>query len=141
MSGRLGLRKKKKERGKTGENHDSVYTPLSRDKFTVTAKGIFLALLSFLLSCLARTYTDLLIIQKPKMSSTLMSLVPVLNGSMNWQAWRPMMMNYLLSQGQWKVILNKFPAPDYETTTTITKTDAEGTHSETVADTSKPPKN
>jgi len=51
------------------------------------------------------------------------------------------MMNYLLSQGQWKVILNKFPAPDYETTTTVTKTDAEGTHTETVADTSKPPKN
>jgi len=70
-----------------------------------------------------------------------MSLVPVLNGSMNWQAWRPMMMNYLLSQGQWKVITNKFPAPDYETTTTITKSDADGTQSETVADTTKPPKN
>jgi len=50
-------------------------------------------------------------------------------------------MNYLLSQGQWKVIANKFPAPDYETTTAVTKTDAEGTHTETVADTSKPPKN
>jgi len=70
-----------------------------------------------------------------------MSLVPVLDGSMNWQAWRPMMMNYLLSQGQWKVITNKFPAPDYETTTTVTKTDSEGTHTETVADTSKPPRN
>ena len=70
-----------------------------------------------------------------------MSLVPILNGSMNWQAWRLLMMNYLLSQGQWKVIANKFPAPDYETTTTVTKTDAEGTHTETVADTSKPPKN
>jgi len=75
------------------------------------------------------------------MSSTLMSLVPVLNSSMNWQAWRPLMMNYLLSQGQWKVIANKFPASDYKTTTTVTKTDAEGTHTETVADTSKPPKN
>jgi len=50
-------------------------------------------------------------------------------------------MNYLLSQGQWKVITNKFPTPDYETTTTITKSDADGTQSETVADTSKPPKN
>jgi len=70
-----------------------------------------------------------------------MSLVPVLDGSMNWQAWRPMMMNYLLSQGQWKVITNKFPAPDYESTTTVTKTDSEGTHTETVADTSKPAKN
>ena len=70
-----------------------------------------------------------------------MSLVPVLNGSMNWQAWRPMMMNYLLSQGQWKVITNKFPTPDYGTTTTITKSDVDGTQSETVADTTKPPKN
>jgi len=106
------------------------------------AKGIFLALLSFLSSCLACTYADLLIIQKPiTMSSTLMSLVPVLDGSMNWQAWRPMMMNYLLSQGQWKVITNKFRAPDYESTTTVTKTDSDGTHTEMVADTSKPAKN
>jgi len=75
------------------------------------------------------------------MSSSLMSLVPVLNRSMNWQAWRPMMMNYLLSQGQWKVITNKFPAPDYETVTTVTKSDADGTQTETVADTTKPPKN
>ena len=70
-----------------------------------------------------------------------MSLVPVLDGSMNWQAWRPMMMNYLLSQGQWKVITNKFPAPDYETTTTVTKMDSEGTHTETVPDISKPTRN
>jgi len=51
------------------------------------------------------------------------------------------MMNYLLSQGQWRVIANKFPAPEYEATTTVTKTDAEGTHTETIADTSKPPTN
>jgi len=51
------------------------------------------------------------------------------------------MMNYLLSQGQWKVITNKFPAPDYESTTTVTKTDSDGTRTETVADTSKPAKN
>jgi len=50
------------------------------------------------------------------------------------------MMNYLLSQGQWKVIANTFPAPDYETITTVVK-DAEGSHTETVADTSKPAKN
>jgi len=75
------------------------------------------------------------------MSSTLMSLVPVLNGSMNWQAWRPLMMNYLLSQGQWRVIANKFPAPEYKSTITVTKTDAEGTHTETIPDTSKPPTN
>jgi len=71
------------------------------------------------------------------MSSTLMSLVPVLNGSMNWQAWKPMMMNYLLSQGQWKVIQNKFPAPDYEVKRVIVK-DGE---TEVTEDTSKPPKN
>jgi len=70
-----------------------------------------------------------------------MSLVPVLSGSMNWQAWRPTMMNYLLSQGQWKVNANKFPAPDYDTMTTVTKSDEGGTQSEMVADTSKPPKN
>jgi len=70
-----------------------------------------------------------------------MSLVPVLNGSMNWQAWQPMMMNYLLSQGQWKVILNKFPAPDYKTKTTVTKPSEGGSKAETVDDTSKPPKN
>jgi len=75
------------------------------------------------------------------MSSTLMTLVPVLNGSMNWQAWRPLMMNYLLSQGQWRVIAHKFPAPDYETTTTIVKTGTEGSQTETTADTSKPAKN
>ena len=66
-----------------------------------------------------------------------MSLVPVLNGSMNWQAWRPMMMNYLLSQGQWKVIQNKFPAPNYKTKTIRVK---EG-ETETTQDTSKPAKN
>ena len=35
--------------------------PLSRGEFAVTAKEISLALLSFLLSCLAHTYTDLVI--------------------------------------------------------------------------------
>jgi len=72
------------------------------------------------------------------MSSTLMSLVPVLSGSMNWQAWRPAMMNYLLSQGQWKVVINKFPAPDYET---VTRPSEGGSKTETVDNTSKPPKN
>ena len=107
----------------------------------MTVKGISLALLTFLSYCLARTYADLSIIQNSIMSSTLMSLVPVLNRSMNWQAWRLLMMNYLLSQGQWKVIANKFPAPEYEFTTTVTMKDAEGTHTETVPDTSKPARN
>jgi len=66
-----------------------------------------------------------------------MSLVPVLNGSMNWQAWKPMMMNYLLPQGQWKVIQNKFPAPNYKVKRVVVK---EG-ETEVTEDTSKPPKN
>jgi len=71
-----------------------------------------------------------------------MTLVPVLNGSMNWQAWKPMMMNYLLSQGQWKVVTNKFPAPEYETITRSTgQSEGGGSKSEIVEDTSKPPKN
>jgi len=48
-----------------------------------------------------------------------------------------MMMNYLLSQGQWKVIQNKFPTPDYETKTITVK---QG-ETETTEDTSKSPKN
>jgi len=76
------------------------------------------------------------------MSSTLMSLVPVLNGSMNWQAWKPMMMNYLLSQDQWKAVTNKFPAPEYETITkTVGQSDEGGSKTETTEDISKPPKN
>jgi len=71
-----------------------------------------------------------------------MALVPVLNGSMNWQAWKPMMMNYLLSQGQWKVVTNKFPAPEYDTITRLTgQGEGGGSKTETVEDTSKPPKN
>jgi len=76
------------------------------------------------------------------MSSTLMSLVPVLNGSMNWQAWKPMMMNYLLSQGQWKAVTNKFPAPEYEVITrTVGQGEGGGSKTETTEDISKPPKN
>jgi len=52
------------------------------------------------------------------------------------------MMNYLLSQGQWKVVTNKFPAPDYETITRPTgQSEGGGSKTETVEDTSKPPKN
>jgi len=76
------------------------------------------------------------------MSSTLMALVPVLNGSMNWQAWKPMMMNYLLSQGQWKVVMNKFPAPEYEIITRMVgQSEGGGSKTETTEDISKPPKN
>jgi len=76
------------------------------------------------------------------MSSTLMSLVPVLNGSMNWQAWKPMMMNYLLSQGQWKAVTNKFPAPEYEIITkTVGQSEGGGSKTKTTEDISRPPKN
>jgi len=52
------------------------------------------------------------------------------------------MMNYLLSQGQWKVVTNKFPAPEYETITTRTgQSEGGGSKTETVEDTSRPPKN
>jgi len=52
------------------------------------------------------------------------------------------MMNYLLSQGQWKVVTNKFPAPEYETVTRLTgQSEGGGSKTETVEDTSKPPKN
>ena len=52
------------------------------------------------------------------------------------------MMNYLLSQGQWKVVTNKFPAPEYETITRLTgQSEGGGSKTETVEDTSKPPKN
>jgi len=36
---------------------------------------------------------------------------------------------------------NKFPTPEYETTTTVTRKDSEGTHTETVPDSSKPARN
>ena len=71
-----------------------------------------------------------------------MTLVPILNGSMNWQAWKPMMMNYLLSQGQWKVVMNKFPAPEYEIITrTVGQGKGGGSKTETTKDISKTPKN
>jgi len=76
------------------------------------------------------------------MSSTLMTLVPILNGSMNWQAWKPMMMNYLLSQGQWKAVTNKFPAPEYEIITkTVGQSEGGGSKTEMTEDISRPPKN
>jgi len=48
-----------------------------------------------------------------------------------------MMMNYLLSQGQWKVIQNKFPAPNYKVKSVVIKQGETGA----TEDTSKPPKN
>ena len=35
MSGRLGLRKKKKERGKTGENHDNCQNEVDEERWVV----------------------------------------------------------------------------------------------------------
>ena len=38
-----------------------------------------------------------------RMSSSLTTLVPVLNGP-NYTSWVPMMQSFLMSQGQWKVM-------------------------------------
>ena len=40
-----------------------------------------------------------------EMSSSLTTLVPVLTGP-NYTSWAPMMQSFLMSQGQWKVIMN-----------------------------------
>jgi len=45
-----------------------------------------------------------------KMSSTLQSFVPVLNGT-NYQQWAAAMQSYLMSQGQWRVIVKTAPTP------------------------------
>jgi len=88
----------------------------------MTAKGISLALLGFLLSCLARIYADLLIIQKPKkMSNSLTQLIPGFNGT-NYMTWGPAMKNYLLSQGQWRnAIIKPFPEKIYPQKEVTTK--------------------
>jgi len=53
-----------------------------------------------------------------------------------------MMMNYLLSQGQWKAVTNKFPALEYKIITkTVGQSDGGGSKTETTEDISKPPKN
>ena len=47
------------------------------------------------------------------MSSSLTTLVPVLNGP-NYTRWAPIMQSFLMSQGQWKVITNPPPKAIYE---------------------------
>ena len=47
------------------------------------------------------------------MSTSLTTLVPVLNGT-NYTSWAPIMQSFLMSQGQWKVILNPPPKAIYE---------------------------
>ena len=42
------------------------------------------------------------------MSTSLTTLVPVLNGA-NYTSWAPIMQSFLMSQGQWKVIMNPPP--------------------------------
>ena len=44
------------------------------------------------------------------MSSTLQTFVPVLDGT-NYQQWAAAMQSYLMSQGQWRVIVKTAPIP------------------------------
>ena len=53
------------------------------------------------------------------MSSSLTTLVPVLNGP-NYTSWVPMMQSFLMSQGQWKV-MDPPPVPVEESPATDTK--------------------
>ena len=48
------------------------------------------------------------------MSSTLNTFVPVLDGT-NYQQWAAAMQSFLMSQGQWRVIIKDAPQPKYET--------------------------
>ena len=57
------------------------------------------------------------------MSSSLTSLVPVLDGT-NYQQWASAMKLFLLSQGQWRVISK--PAPVFEATTTAASASTSG---------------
>ena len=47
------------------------------------------------------------------MSTSLTTLVPVLNGT-NYTSWAPIMQSFLMSQGQWKVIVNPPPKAIYK---------------------------
>ena len=53
------------------------------------------------------------------MSSSLTTLVPMLNGS-NYTSWAPMMQSFLMSQGQWKV-MDPPPVPIEQSPATNTK--------------------
>ena len=47
------------------------------------------------------------------MSTSLTTLVPVLNGT-NYTSWAPIMQSFLMSQGQWKVVANPPPKAIYK---------------------------
>ena len=53
------------------------------------------------------------------MSSSLTTLVPMLTGP-NYTSWAPMMQSFLMSQGQWKVVMN--PPPTAVETSPATNT-------------------
>ena len=52
------------------------------------------------------------------MSSTLNTFVPVLDGT-NYQQWATAMQSFLMSQGQWRVIVKNAPLPKYEDVTPV----------------------
>ena len=52
------------------------------------------------------------------MSSTLNTFVPVLDGT-NYQQWAAAMQLFLMSQGQWRVIIKNAPLPVYKNTTPV----------------------
>jgi len=52
------------------------------------------------------------------MSSTLNTFVPVLDGT-NYQQWAAAMQSFLMSQGQWRVIIKYAPIPKYEDATPV----------------------
>ena len=47
-----------------------------------------------------------------KMSSTLNTFIPMLNGT-NYQQWAAAMQLYLMTQGQWRVITRNPPIPKF----------------------------
>jgi len=52
------------------------------------------------------------------MSSTLNTFVPVLDGT-NYQQWAAAMQSFLMSQGQWRVIIKDAPLPKYENSESV----------------------
>ena len=48
------------------------------------------------------------------MSTSLTTLVPVLTGP-NYTSWAPIMQSFLMSQGQWKVVMHPPPKAVYKT--------------------------
>ena len=54
------------------------------------------------------------------MSTSLTTLVPMLN-SPNYTSWAPIMQSFLMSQGQWKVLMNPPPKAVEESPATDTK--------------------